>query len=349
VQHRDSALHATLPAAYVAAHVELGYASTVHTAQGLTADVSHGIVTGEESRQTLYTMLTRGRIENHAHVALAAVGEDHPLPSPTLDRQATVTELLEGVLTRDGAAVSATTTRDLSAPPEAQLRDAVTRYADALVLAATKVRVDLDDAPSGPLPWLAGVPDDLITHPAWGPYLSARARRVGTLTDRVRTQATSALPEWTRRYDDVLTPERRGDLAVWRAATGVKPDHRSLAGPVPDDDREAAYHRHLVRTINARYGEALKIWENRIVEYVGHRDEQTIELAKRLDTLQRHGIDAERVLDLAAVRKALPVDHPTSALAYRVRELVTPIMRKPQTIDPFPRSPQLDTGPTLGM
>jgi ATP-dependent exoDNAse (exonuclease V) alpha subunit len=86
VQHRDSALHATLPASYVAAHVELGYASTVHTAQGLTADVMHGLVTGEESRQTLYTMLTRGRVENHVHAVLADVAEDHALPSPTLER-----------------------------------------------------------------------------------------------------------------------------------------------------------------------------------------------------------------------------------------------------------------------
>jgi hypothetical protein len=226
VRHRDSALHATLPASYVAAHVELGYASTVHTAQGLTADVMHGIVAGEESRQTLYTMPTRGRAENHVHIVIADVAEDHGLPSPVLDRQATATELLEGVLARDGAAVSATTSRAVAASPEAQLQDAVTRYANALTLAASKVRVDLDDAQSGPLPWLAGVPDERVAHPAWGPYLTARAPRVGTLTDKVRTQTTSTLPEWTRRYDDILRPELCGDLAVWRAATGVRPDDR---------------------------------------------------------------------------------------------------------------------------
>jgi len=349
VRHRDSALHATLPASYVAAHVELGYASTVHTAQGLTADVMRGIVTGEESRQTLYTMLTRGRVENHVHVVLAGVVEDHALPSPTLERRATATELLEGILARDGAAMSATTSRAVAASPEAQLQDAVTRYADALTLAASKIRVDLDDAPSGPLPWLAGIPDELIAHPAWGPYLTARARRIGTLTDRVRTQATSALPEWTRRYDDVLTPELRGDLEIWRAATGIKTDDRSLAGPVPDDDREAAYHRHLVRTINARYDDALEAWENRVVDYVGRRDEHTTALAKRLDELQRRGINAELMLDLASARKPLPADHPTSALAYRVRELTQPRKRNPQAIDPFPRAPQRESGPSLGL
>jgi conjugative relaxase-like TrwC/TraI family protein len=49
-----------LPAAYVQESVELGYATTVHTAQGVTADTMHGVVTGEESRQQLYTMVTRG-------------------------------------------------------------------------------------------------------------------------------------------------------------------------------------------------------------------------------------------------------------------------------------------------
>jgi len=345
VRHRDSGLKATLPAAYVAAHVELGYASTVHTAQGLTADVTHGIVTGEESRQTLYTMLTRGRADNHVHVALAEVGEDHALPSPTLDRQATVTEVLEGVLARDGAAVSATTTRDLSASPEAQLRDALTRYADALTLAATRVRVDLDSAPPGPLPWLAGVPDELAEHAAWGPYLPARARRVSTLSVQARGRAETMLPAWMHRYDDVLTPDLQAEIAVWRAAVGVNPEDRTLAGPAPDDDREAVYHRHLNGRVNANYGEALKVWEDRIVVYTGKRDEHTVELAK----LARQGVDAEQVLDLAAARKRLPVDHATAALAYRVRELVAPKKRRPQTIDPFPRSPQRDSGPALGL
>lgn len=77
--------------------------------------------------------------------------------------------------------------------------------------------------------------------------------------------------------------------------------------------------------------------------------EHTIELAKQLDQLQRRGINAELVLDLAAARKPLPIDHPTAALAYRVRELVAPKKRRPQTIDPFPRSPQRETDRGLGL
>lgn len=55
----------TLPADYVSAHVVLGYAATVHTAQGITADTCHTVATGQESRQVFYVAMTRGRFANH--------------------------------------------------------------------------------------------------------------------------------------------------------------------------------------------------------------------------------------------------------------------------------------------
>lgn len=347
VRHLTSRLHATLPSDYAGAHVELGYASTVHTAQGITTDVVHGIVTGTEDRQLLYTMLTRGRVENHAHLVLGS-DETHALPSPTEDRALTATEVLEAILARDGAAVSATATRATSAAPESQLHDAVTRYADAVALASSKLRADPEESQPGPLPWLAGIPDVAAQHPTWGPYLSARSRRVSALATEVARHGK--LPRWTARYDDVLKAELRRELVVWRAATGESADERSLLGPPPHDDGEAAYHRNLTKRINARYSEAVKVWVERIVEYVGKPDDQTHELAKHLDNLARRGIDAERRLDLAAARKPLPVDHPTAALAYRVKDLATPKKRRtPQGVDPFPRSSQRDIGRGLGL
>ena len=56
----DRGFRVTLPADYVRADVELGYAATIHGAQGATVDTMHGVVTGDESRQQLYTMMTRG-------------------------------------------------------------------------------------------------------------------------------------------------------------------------------------------------------------------------------------------------------------------------------------------------
>jgi len=80
---------------------------------------------------------------------------------------------------------------------------------------------------------------------------------------------------------------------------GTPADERTMAGPVPHNDWEAAYHR---------------------------------------------------MLDLAAARKPLPVDHPTAALAYRVKDLATSRKqrRTATSIDPFPRPSRQQSGPSLG-
>ena len=152
------------------------------------------------------------------------------------------------------------------------------------------------------------------------------------------------------RYDGhVLTPGLRRELCVWRAALGVPESDRTMTGPGPHDDREAWYHHHLTQRINASYGEAVQAWANRIVAHVGHRDEQTIELARGLDQLARTGVDAGRILAVEA-RRSLPLDHPTAALAYRVKNLATPRKRRaPQSIEPFPRTTPQRTGQNLGI
>ncbi len=327
VRHRDSRLTTVLPMEYVAAHVELGYASTVHTAQGLTADVMHGVVTGEETRQLLYTMLTRGRAHNHVHVITDDLSNDREFELPGITEQLTATEILERVLARDGAAVSATSTGDLATTPEARLHDASTRYADALEYATHKL-LGNEDGPltPGPLPWLPDIPGDVAEDPRWGPYLSARARLVHSLAAEVRDRAAMTLPAWLTDYDDVLTAELRADIAVWRAAQGITPDERTIAGPAPDDDRAAAFRRGLIRTVNSRHDDAVHVWERRVVAYVGQADEHTLDLARDLDRLQRKGRDPDRLLRNAMVGP-LPDEHPTAALAYRIRRQLAPKRR----------------------
>ncbi|NMW81898.1 relaxase domain-containing protein [Mobiluncus mulieris] len=55
-----------LPRQYVAENVELGYAGTVHRAQGRTVDTVHTMVTDQMTRQQLYVAMTRGRANNTA-------------------------------------------------------------------------------------------------------------------------------------------------------------------------------------------------------------------------------------------------------------------------------------------
>ncbi len=53
---------------YIRDHVSLGYAVTVHSAQGVTADASLAVLSNTTSRNLLYVAMTRGRHANIAHI-----------------------------------------------------------------------------------------------------------------------------------------------------------------------------------------------------------------------------------------------------------------------------------------
>lgn len=100
---------AQLPSVYVREHVELGYASTAHRAQGRTVDTAHAYVTAATVREPLYVMATRGSESNRLYVdtsfhADAATRHDDLT-------EADPVELLEGVIRTSGADLSATTVR----------------------------------------------------------------------------------------------------------------------------------------------------------------------------------------------------------------------------------------------
>ena len=57
-----------LPAAYVAEHVEYGWASTIDAAQDATADLGIVLVRPGMDREHLYVAMTRGRDGNHAYI-----------------------------------------------------------------------------------------------------------------------------------------------------------------------------------------------------------------------------------------------------------------------------------------
>ncbi|MBB4920971.1 MobF family relaxase [Streptosporangium saharense] len=59
----------TLRGEYVANHIELAYAGTVHAAQGRTVDTGHSLVDDQVSRRMLYVMLSRATDGNYAYAA----------------------------------------------------------------------------------------------------------------------------------------------------------------------------------------------------------------------------------------------------------------------------------------
>jgi hypothetical protein len=132
VRHNRSQLKCQLPADYVTTSTALRYATTIHGAQGVSADTMHGLMTGQESRQQLYTMLTRGRHANHLYLQVVGDGDPHTLIRPDTIAPRTPTETLQQILARNEAPLSARTMlRELN-DPAARLFQAVQRYTDGL-------------------------------------------------------------------------------------------------------------------------------------------------------------------------------------------------------------------------
>jgi hypothetical protein len=139
VRHTRSQHTVRLPADYVRESAGLGYATTIHTAQGVSAHAMHGLLTGHESRQRLYTMLTRGRAANHLYLQVVGDGDPHTLIRPETVAPRTPTETLQQILARDDAPTSATTLLRELTDPAARLFDAVQRYTDGLHVAAEQL------------------------------------------------------------------------------------------------------------------------------------------------------------------------------------------------------------------
>jgi hypothetical protein len=139
VRHNRSRLNIRLPSDYVRESTGLGYASTIHAAQGVSAHTMHGLLSGQESRQQLYTMLTRGRAANHLYLQVVGDGDPHTVIRPDTISPRTPTEILQQILGRDDTPASATTLLRQFSHPATRLHDAVQRYTDGLHVAAEQL------------------------------------------------------------------------------------------------------------------------------------------------------------------------------------------------------------------
>ncbi len=223
VRHTQHGRRIVLPPEYVTGSVELGYACTVHTAQGVSVDVTHALATGGESRQQLYTMMTRGRNANHVYLQLAGEGDEHDVITPDTVHPRTATDLLEAILARDASPASATTMLADLDDIGVLLERATARYTDSLYTAAAitvgeEGLARLDDAAEQLVPGLTDAP-------AW-PTLRAHLTLIATAGDdpvQVLAEAVSA-----REVDTAADPAAVLD---WRQDdTGMR---NTTPGPLP--------------------------------------------------------------------------------------------------------------------
>jgi conjugative relaxase-like TrwC/TraI family protein len=214
----------TLPADYVAAHVELAYAETSHATQGRTVDRSFLFLDGPTGTSGIYVPLTRGRTTNEAFVVLtdertAAEVVAEAVARTWIDQPATALRLdrpKSPASRDDGGRDTAVRPRHVmpSAPlPEPELRALVGRAA-AHRASAERINWRLRDHDRA-LADLAGRKEELhdqIRH--------ARVR----LADATRTLGEHDRPLHRRHH--------RAQIA------GAKRDVESLPGQIDDLERD---------------------------------------------------------------------------------------------------------------
>jgi conjugative relaxase-like TrwC/TraI family protein len=97
----------TVDAAYATSNVELGYATTLHRAQGRTVDRAHCYVSPRTSRELLYVSMTRGRDANLAYVD-TAFDVDPATSHDGLGHTQSLNEVFGAILRNVGSTRSAT-------------------------------------------------------------------------------------------------------------------------------------------------------------------------------------------------------------------------------------------------
>lgn len=127
VRHRAKGATTVLPAEYVAAHVELAYASTLNRSQGMSirGGNAHGVAPQGLSAEQLYTLVTRAECKNRIYVETHQHTVDSHQETPPEQNERAV---LESMLARSSAETSATEELRASLAKAESLRTLVGRY-----------------------------------------------------------------------------------------------------------------------------------------------------------------------------------------------------------------------------
>lgn len=253
VKNHSHGGRAVLPAAYVSAHIELAYATTVHRVQGSTVDTAHPLITEEMSRENLYVVVTRAREHTTLYVAthrVPGLDPDHHVDAIRIDPSAyAAREVLENVITRESAELSATEAIRHAQDAAANLSVLIPNYQHAhevlAALAAPAVAAD-----SGYLPaWLPSIPAEGSLARDDHTYLSASAELIRARVEALTERAIADRPAWTRRLGN--EPSRADERAAWTERIGTIAAYREQQ-QITDNDPHHPTGPH-VETNHADY------------------------------------------------------------------------------------------------
>lgn len=213
-----------LPASYVAEHVDLAYASTVHRTQGMTVDAGYALVSQGMDRDGLYPAMTRGTQTNKAFVVVDALADVDPHPPgapPTAVREA-----LAAVMATTDDTPSATATAAAEAERVMSLATTHPAYEDALSRVLDPAREQrLAEAVTRALPQQAA--EAVLEDDAWPTLRDVLAahERAGTDVEEllatrfaereIGTAKSVARVMWYRVGNPPLLPQTDPRLPSW--------------------------------------------------------------------------------------------------------------------------------------
>lgn len=233
----------------------LGYASTVHRAQGASVDTAHALVDSEtSSRELFYVAMTRGKHRNHAYVI---VPDPHEVESH-LDQPEplTLTDRLAKVLARTDADLSATETLTLEVDRHASLSTLLAEY-DVL---AREAQTDRWAALLDVAPFPENVAEDVFTSPYYERLEVALARHeaAGHLAASALTALAARLTPGVGQADPAAQLANMLDQATQQLRPGKRTGARvaglipTPAEPVADDMQTALAQRQALIEAAAR-------------------------------------------------------------------------------------------------
>ncbi|MGP9784535.1 MobF family relaxase [Glutamicibacter sp. AOP12-B1-11] len=332
-RHQQHQGLAVIPAAYAEKHVILGYADTVHTAQGATVDTAHALLTNQSDRAGAYVATSRGKYDNQIYVGLA----DNERPDEVLKGIAERTDL--NITAHESITREHDQARDLNGLGEIyrdladQARDArfeqifrtvvgdradpfladpawgaVTHHLQDAETRGIKLETLLADAYHQREFANADQPAAVL---AWRmePLLENRAETLASESRTLRDVATEHLEELERRATaraDVLAVPYRETATQQATKEGFSAYTRRLYGHLTDDalaNRAKDTSDELLRQVpsDPENNEKLLSWSLDKLREEQHRRTEMPELLRQAEILDRshdlHSIAAGTVLE----------------------------------------------------
>ena len=321
VEHLEHHGRVLLPPEYVASNVELLYATTAHRAQGSTVDACHALITEEMGRENFYVIASRARHGTTLYVAtheLASVDEDEHVDAVKFDPDAyAAREILEHVVARETAELSATEQIQASYAEAESLSSLVPRYEHALDVATDShyrrtveaVLPDLAEQVIGDSAWDA-VLRALRDADAAGWDVPALLNRAARSRELTTADSLAQVISWRLRRvldtEPAPMPAHADDVRYRAMLAHLDPALAVEAGPAPSptapvtrapigDDSERSYERSVFNVLGSdRANHARKdtAWPTLLLAL------------RRADIL---GVDPAEVLEAVITRRTLSV------------------------------------------